>query len=200
MGVRNIVFDFGGVLIDWNPRHLYRDVFADETAMERFLAEVCTGEWNGRVDAGYPMAQATADLQARFPAYRDLIAMYYGEWIRMVRGEIVENTRLIAPLKARYRIFGLSNWSAETFGLVLDRFPFFREFDGMVISGDEGVTKPDPRIYEILLTRYGLDAGECLFIDDNRANTDAAARLGFGTLYLAPGVNLQDSLVEQGVL
>lgn len=200
MGIRNIVFDFGGVLIDWNPRHLYRDVFADPAEMEHFLVDVCSNEWNGRVDAGYPTAIATAELQAQFPEYSDRIAMYYGEWIRMVRGEIVENTSLIGPLKARYRLFGLSNWSPQTFAIVLRRFAFFQEFEGMVISGHEGVTKPDRRIYKLLLTRYDLRAAECLFIDDNRANTDAAAALGFSTIHLAPGVSLAGRLSELGLL
>lgn len=200
MAIRNIVFDFGGVLIDWNPRHLFRDVFADEAEMEYFLSEVCSNEWNGRVDGGHPTAVATAELQAEFPEFREQIAMYYGQWTRMVGGEIQENTALIKPLKARHRVFGLTNWSRETFNIVLHRYEFFKDLDGMVVSGDEGVTKPDRRIFDLLLSRYGLVAEECLFIDDNRRNTEAAEALGFKTIYLGPDVDLAGRLSEMGLL
>lgn len=200
VAVKNIVFDFGGVLIDWNPRHLFRDVFADEAEMEYFLSEVCSNEWNGRVDAGHPTAVATAELQAEFPEYRDQIAMYYGQWTRMVGGEIRANTALIKPLKAGHRVFGLTNWSRETFNIVYHRYEFFKDFDGMIVSGDEGVTKPDRRIFDLLLSRYGLVAEECLFIDDNRRNTDAAEALGFKAIYLGPHVDLAGRLSEMGLL
>lgn len=200
MVIRNIVFDFGGVLIDWNPRYLFRDVFTDPAEMEYFLSDICSNEWNGRVDAGHPTAVATAELQALHPEYHDQIAMYYGEWTRMVGGEIVENTALIKPLKAKCGVFGLTNWSRETFNIVLRRYDFFNDFDGMVVSGDEGVTKPDRRIFDALLTRYGLFAEECLFIDDSRKNTDAARALGFQTICLGPDVNLAARLSEMGLL
>lgn len=200
MDIKNIVFDFGGVLIDWNPRYLYRDVFDDEDAMERFLSDVCSNEWNARVDAGHPTDKATVELQARFPEYHDLIGMYYGQWIRMIGGEIENNTAFLAPLKKRHRLFGLTNWSRETFAIVLQKYSFFSMFDGIVVSGHEGVTKPDRRIYELLLARYDLKAAESLFIDDNRVNIEAASELGFGTIHLGPGVDLAAELSKRGLL
>lgn len=177
--VRNIVFDFGGVLIDWDPRYLYRKVFASEEEMEWFLANVCTSEWNALQDAGLPFAEGIAEAKALHPEYAAQIVMFRSRWIEMTRGEIKENTDWLRSLKSEgYGIYGLTNWSAETLPEVTGRFDFFRLFDGIVVSGEERLLKPDERIYRVLLDRYGLKPQECLFIDDNPHNIATARSLG----------------------
>ena len=199
MKIKNIIFDFGGVLIDWNPRYLYRNVFQDEAEMEYFLKDVCSTEWNIRQDAGRPLNEATEELVKEIPQYEKEIRNYYSDWVKMVGGAIEENAALIKDLKDKYRLFGLTNWSAETFPIVFDQYPFFKELEGIVVSGTEKIIKPDARIYQLLLTRYGLRANESLFIDDNQENINAANRLGFKTIPLLKEVNLKDELERLGL-
>ena len=199
MKIKNIIFDFGGVLIDWNPRYLYRNVFQDEAEMEYFLKDVCSTEWNIKQDAGRSLNEATEELVKEIPQYEKEIRNYYSDWVKMVGGAIEENATLIKDLKDKYRLFGLTNWSAETFPIVFDQYPFFKELEGIVVSGTEKIIKPDARIYQLLLTRYGLTANESLFIDDNQENINAANRLGFNTIPLLKGVNLKDELERLGL-
>jgi 2-haloacid dehalogenase len=194
--LKNIVFDFGGVLIDWNPVYLYRKVFDREEEMNYFLEHVCRYEWNILQDAGRPLAEATRILQEQYPEYGKEIAMYYGRWDEMLGGTIEENVKLIRPLKKKYRVYGLTNWSAETLPIAMERYDFFGDLDGMVVSGEEKIVKPDPRLYRILLERYGMEAGESLFVDDNCANIETAQRLGFRTVHLTEGVNLEEMLMR----
>ncbi len=185
-GVKNVVFDFGGVLIDWNQRYLYRKVFASEEEMEWFLANVCTSEWNARQDAGRPFAEGIAEAKAQYPQYSEQIEMFWSRWIEMVGGEIQENTDWLRRLKAEgYGIYGLTNWSAETLPQVMESYDFFSLFDGIVVSGEEHLLKPDPRIYRVLLNRYHLNPAECLFIDDNPQNVAAAKHIGMWGLTFA---------------
>lgn len=185
-GVKNVVFDFGGVLIDWNQRNLYRKVFASEEEMEWFLANVCTSEWNARQDAGRPFAEGIAEAKAQYPQYSEQIEMFWSRWIEMVGGEIQENTDWLRRLKAKgYGIYGLTNWSAETLPQVMEHYDFFSLFDGIVVSGEEHLLKPDPRIYRVLLNRYHLNPAECLFVDDNPQNVAAAKRIGMWGLTFA---------------
>jgi 2-haloacid dehalogenase len=195
--LKNIVFDFGGVLIDWNPVYLYRKVFDKEEEMNYFLEHVCRYEWNILQDAGRPLAEATRILQEQYPEYSEEIAMYYGRWDEMLGGTIEKNVKLIKPLKKKYSIYGLTNWSAETLPIAMERYDFFKDLDGMVVSGAEKRIKPDPQLYRILLERYGIQAGESLFIDDNYANIETAQQLGFRTIYLTDGVNLEEMLMCQ---
>ena len=197
--LRNIVFDFGGVLIDWNPEYLYGKVFKERTEMEYFLNNICPYSWNVLQDAGRLVAVATAEKEQEFPEYRDEIAMYYGRWEEMLGGEIVENTRLVSALSERYSIFGLTNWSAETLPLAVKRYDFFNYLTGMVVSGEEKIIKPDPRLYRVLLERFGLNPEETLFIDDNAQNIATAVMLGFKTIHYSPGVILKDELEKMGV-
>ncbi|WP_461634319.1 HAD family hydrolase [Labilibaculum euxinus] len=199
MKIKNIIFDFGGVLIDWNPRYLYRNVFQDEAEMEYFLKDVCSTEWNIKQDAGRSLNEATEELVKEIPQYEKEIRNYYSDWVKMIGGAIEENAALIKDLKDKYRLFGLTNWSAETFPIVFDQYPFFKELEGIVVSGTEKIIKPDARIYQLLLTRYGLAANESLFIDDNQENINAANRLGFNTIPLLKGVNLKDELERLGL-
>ncbi len=198
--LKNIVFDFGGVLIDWNPVYLYRDVFEAEEEMNYFLEHICRYDWNILQDAGRPLAEATRLLQEKHPRYRDQIALYYGRWEEMLGGTIEENTRLIKPLKQKYSVYGLTNWSAETIPLAMKRYDFFADLDGMVVSGEEEIVKPDPALYRILLERYGLKAEESLFIDDNAANIETARQLGFQVVHLTGDLNLEQWLKKASIL
>lgn len=198
--LKNIIFDFGGVLIDWNPIYLYRDIFKTEQEMHYFLEHICRYEWNVQQDAGRSLAVATRILQEQHPEYNEEIAMYYGKWEKMLGGTIEENVKLIKPLKEKYNIYGLTNWSAETIPIAMKRYDFFNDLDGMVVSGAEKIAKPDPQIYRILLDRYGIEAKESLFIDDNLANIEIAKQLGFDTIHLPEGTNLAAILKEKSVL
>ena len=183
--IKNIVFDFGGVLIDWNPRYLYRSYFRTEEEMEYFLAHICTNEWNAQQDAGRPFAEGVALLQARHPEYAEAIAIYHTRWNEMVVGAIQENVDWLRELKSQgYHIYGLTNWSAETLPGVMAKYDFFKLMDGIVVSGEEHLLKPDIRIYQTLLDRYHLRAGECLFIDDSPANIEGAKKAGLATWHI----------------
>lgn len=180
MAIKNIVFDFGGVLLDWNPRYFYRTFFRDKKEMEYFLTTVCSPEWNAEQDRGRPFAEGIKLLQFQYPEYREAIQLYGDRWEDMIKGEIPEGVNLLHELKAAgYDIYGLTNWSAETLWITYRKHDFFTLLDGIVVSGEEKLIKPDKRIYEVLLNRYNLNAEECVFIDDSPANIKAAAELGF---------------------
>jgi len=200
MKIKNIVFDFGGVLIDWNPRYLYRKVFEDVHEMEYFLSEVCHSEWNQQLDAGISFDEAIVERIKSFPQYEKEIRKYQSNWIEMIGGEIKENTCLIDALSQKYQLYGLTNWSAETFPLVYNQFGFFTKLKGILVSGEEGLVKPDVRIFDLLLERYKLKAEETLFIDDNKGNIDTAKSLGFQIIHLEKEVNLSSELKKIGVL
>lgn len=197
--IRNIVFDFGGVLVDWNPEYLFKDVFSDKTELDYFLENICTPDWNEKQDAGRSLSEAIRTLQERHPKFRNEIRLYYEQWTTMLGGPIEQNVALLKPLKANYRLFGLTNWSAETFPIALDLYPLFGEFEGIVVSGEERLAKPDERIYKVLLERYKLAAAECLFIDDNERNILAARALGFHTLHLHNDICLKEELAQLGI-
>jgi 2-haloacid dehalogenase len=201
--IRAAVFDLGGVLIDWDPRHLYRKVFgSDEAAMERFLETVCTAEWNAEQDRGRLFSEAIAELVAVAPEHRTNVETYFDRWGEML-GEQIPGTEsvLIELRSAGIRLYGLSNWSAETFPIAVDRFPCLSMFDGIVVSGSEGVAKPDPAIFEILCERYGLDPAACLFVDDAPANVRAAREAGFAqAIDFTSAAELRSRLLEIDVL
>ena len=181
--IKNIIFDFGGVLLDWNPSYLYKSYFNNDEEMEHFLADICNGEWNIRQDAGRPFAEAVKELQAKFPEYAEAIQMYDDDWEKMLKCELPESIDLLKELKFMgYGIYGLTNWSAEKIGYAFANYSFFSLFDGIVVSGVEKVVKPDRKIYEILLERYSLKPGECVFIDDNQDNVDMAKVLGINAI------------------
>ena len=198
--LKNIVFDFGGVLIDWNPEYLYRDVFETEEEMNWFLENICSYDWNILQDGGRPLVEATRLLQEEHPEYSDQIAMYYGRWEEMLGGTITENTKLIKPLKKKYNVYGLTNWSAETIPLAMKRYDFFSDLDGIVVSGDEKALKPDAALYRILLGRYGLKPEESLFIDDNAANIETARQLGFRVVHDTGDKSLEEWLRDNSIL
>lgn len=179
-GVSTIVFDFGGVLIDWNPRYFFRTYFNDDERMEYFLSQVCSPQWNEKQDAGRSIAEAVSEAKSLHPEYSDAIDCYYGHFADCLGGAIEKNVaRLRLYKKQGYKLYGLTNWPAETFHYALERFDFLQLLDGIVVSGIEKVKKPDARIYQILLSRYALNAKECLFLDDHEENLEAARQLGF---------------------
>ena len=151
--------------------------------MEHFLADICNGEWNIKQDAGRPFAEAVKELQSKFPEYAEAIQMYDDDWEKMLKCELPESIDLLKELKSMgYGIYGLTNWSAEKIGYAFANYSFFSLFDGIVVSGVEKVVKPDRKIYEILLERYSLKPGECVFIDDNQDNVDMAKVLGINAI------------------
>ena len=201
MKIKNIIFDFGGVLVDWNPRYLFRDIFNDDEKMEHFLENICTDSWNIQQDAGRALADGTKILQEKFPEESEMIQQFYDGWEVMLKDEIPENTKLLSQFdREKFRLWGLSNWSGETFPIALERFDFFKEFEGIVVSGDEKMIKPNEDIYLLLLERYNLKAEESIFIDDNYNNIIAANKLGFQTIHFTEKMNLEKRLQELGLL
>ena len=203
MKVKNIIFDLGGVLIDWNPEYVYLDAFkGNRKKMEKFFDEVCTFDWNENQDAGYPIANATEDRIALFPEQADLIRMYYGRWEEMLRGSISGTVSILKKIVSNndYRVFALTNWSAETFPIALKRFDFLHWFEGIVVSGTEKTRKPFPEIYETTLERYDLKACESIFIDDNERNVAAANQLGIQTIKFLNPHQLEKDLKTKKIL
>ena len=202
MEVKNIIFDLGGVLVDWNPDYVFLDEFGgDRKKMQRFYDEVCTFDWNENQDAGYPLAQATEDRVALFPEQEAMIRMYYGRWEEMLGGPIAGTVALLKKLVDHpdYRVVALTNWSAETFPIALARFDFLHWFEGIVVSGTEQTRKPFPEIYQTTLERFGLEAPVSHFIDDNARNIAAAAALGIQTIQFKNPDQLKTDLRTKGI-
>lgn len=199
--IKNIVFDFGGVLIDWNPRHLYSKVFNDKEAMELFLREVCTQEWNEKQDGGRPFSEGIKELTEKYPAHCEEIAMFYDRWDEMIGGEVKGTSAILYELKSLgFSLYGLTNWSGEMFPRVKGDYSFFNELDGIVVSGDEKLLKPDPAIFNLLTERYNVLPEESLFIDDNPANAEAGKRLGFEVIRFESAEQLRHELSKMGLL
>jgi 2-haloacid dehalogenase len=200
--IEAVVFDIGGVLLDWDPRHLYRKVFGDdEAAMERFLTGICTPAWHEPHDRGVSTAESCARLAREHPEQADEIWAWLTRGEEMVAGAFEETVEILTELtRSGVACYALSNMEAETFPLRFERFAFFGQFDGIVISGLEGVAKPDRQIFEILLERFGLDAGATLYIDDNAANLPPAAALGMATVHFRSAQGLRRTLQSAGLL
>jgi 2-haloacid dehalogenase len=196
------IFDIGGVLLDWDPRHLYRKLFdGNDTAMEAFLSTVCTPAWNESLDSGLPFAEGVVSLSKQFPEHADLIAAYDARWEEMVPRAFEDTVAIFLELKAQgHPLYALTNFSAEKLALMRKRYPFFDAFDGFVISSEVGHVKPNPEIYHILLRRYGLTAAMCLFIDDRLANVGTAERLGMSGILYRTSATLRDDLQVRGFL
>jgi 2-haloacid dehalogenase len=200
-GVKGVVFDLGGVVIDWNPMYLYRKVFdGDETKAANFLATICTLEWNGEQDAGRNLIQATAAQVAKYPEWEREIRAYYGRWIEMIGGEVPGTADLMAELKAAgLHLFALSNWHCETFARIRHTFKQLDLFEHIVLSGEYGLIKPDKRLFEVGLRCYGMKAADLVFVDDNAANVEAAAEVGLPALLFTGADKLRRDLIELGV-
>ena len=194
------VLDLGGVLIDWNPRYLFRQLLPDEAAVEAFLADVCPMEWNERQDAGRPFAEGIAERVALFPEHAALIRAYHERWPEMLGGAFDETVSLFDELRTRGPVYALTNWSAETWPIAVARFPFLTQFTGVLVSGEEGLAKPDPRIYELLLEKFGLVREAIVFVDDNLRNVEAARALGIDAIHHTDATALRPALVARGLL
>ena len=191
--IKTIIFDLGGVLIDWNPEYLYLDIFGgDRVKMNAFFEHVCTMDWNENQDAGYPLAQATEDRIALFPEYEILIKKYYGQWEEMLGEAISGSVQVLKKLieNPNFRVVALTNWSAETFPVALKRFDFLHWFEGIVVSGTEKTRKPYPEIYQITLDRFNIAPSETLFIDDNLRNIKGAEAIGINGIHFSTPENL----------
>ena len=201
-GINTIIFDLGGVLIDWNPRHLYRTIFGDDqAAMEWFLANVCTQEWNLQQDAGRSWQEAVAEAQSRHPNHAEYIRAYWERWEETLGGAIEGTVALLDELRSKpVRLLALTNWSAETFPIGRRRFPFLDWFEGVVVSGVEKQIKPDRAIYELLLNRYRVDPQRAVFIDDSTANVEGARRAGLHAIRFRDPPALRRELAALGLL
>lgn len=197
-----VVFDLGGVLVDWDPRYLYRKLFAgDDAAMERFLGEVCTSEWNLQQDAGRSFADASALLKREHPEQAQLIDAYHQRWPEMIAGPIDGTLAILRELKAQATpLYALTNWSHETFPLALEMFDFMAWFSGIVVSGQERLIKPDPEIFRLLMRRYGLRAEDLVYIDDNARNAQTARDLGMHGIHFSGPEALRRELAVLEIL
>lgn len=200
--INTIIFDLGAVLIDWNPHYMYRTLFSDEQEMKNFLTEICTSDWNEEQDAGRALQEGTDILVARFPEHEANIRAFYGRWNEMLGEPFHGTVELLKQLKAsgKYKIYALTNWSAETFPVALERYDFLSWFDGIVVSGTEKMRKPAPAFYQILLDRYQVEANEALFIDDNYRNILAAEKMGIKSIHFTSSEQLEAELKSLGVL
>lgn len=193
--IDTIIFDLGGVLIDWNPEYVFLDVFdGDKNKTQWFLDNICTSDWNENQDAGYPIAQATEDRVLLFPEYEKEIRQFYGRWTEMLGGEItgtVEILKKFVNLK-NFKVVALTNWSTETFPIALKKFNFLHWFEGIIVSGEEKTRKPFEDIYNLTLDKFNIKAEHSIFIDDNLRNIEAANKLGIhGIHFKSPELLIQ---------
>ena len=197
MRFKAIIYDLGGVLVDWNPLHVFNDqYFESEEQRKFFFEQVCTADWNERQDEGYPIALATEEKVKEFPEWEAPVRDFYGRWVEMLRGPIDDSVELFRRLKenSHLKFYALTNWSHETFPIALERFEFLHWFDGIVVSGTEKNRKPFPDFYQILLDRYSLDASEVIFIDDNLRNVKAAEEMGIKSIPFINAERLEKEL------
>lgn len=199
--IDTIIFDLGGVLIDWNPMYVYRNYFDAEEKRNYFFENICTSDWNEEQDAGRSIVEATQLLVEQFPDWEQPIRDYYGRWTEMLHGPVHETVELLRQLKAsgKYKIYALTNWQADLFNIALVRYNFLHWFDGRVVSGEEKIRKPFPEFYQRLLDRYNVDPAKALFIDDNLRNVKAAEQLGIQSIhFLNPG-QFREELKQAGI-
>lgn len=193
--MQNIIFDFGNVLVQWHPEQIYTEYFGDEAKAWWFLRHVVDNEWRGRIDAGESTAELTAELVGRFPEYKEAIELFDQRYFDMLTGEVPGMREVIEELRVKnYEIYGLTNWSMETFPTARERFGILQMIDRYVVSAAERLIKPDPRLFKVLLDRYGLKAGECTFVDDNPDNVAAARKLGMQGIMFTSAEDLRKQL------
>jgi len=195
--IKNVIFDLGGVLIDWNPEYVYLEVFnGDREKMKWFFDKICTMDWNENQDAGYPLQQATEERVKLFPEYEEWIRIYYGRWEEMLGKQIDGTVTILKQLiyNPNYKVVALTNWSAETFPIALERFDFLHWFEGIVVSGTEKMRKPFNEIYVLTLNRFNIEASQSLFIDDNARNIEAAKKMGINTIRFNNPTQLKSEL------
>lgn len=202
MKVTTIIFDLGGVLIDWNPGYVFDNLIIDEEKRKHFFENICTPEWNEEQDAGRSLADATQLLVDRHPEWREYIEAYYGRWEEMLGGPIHDTVEIFKELKesGKYKLYALTNWSAETFPRALALYDFLHWFDGRLVSGEEKTRKPFPEIYQLILDRFGIKKEEAIFIDDNLRNAEAAEKFGLPTIRFTNAAQLRGELQQRGIL
>jgi 2-haloacid dehalogenase len=200
--VDTVLFDLGAVLIDWNPRYLYRPLFnGDEKAMERFLAEIVPPEWNHQIDAGKPFSEAVAERITAHPAHAELISLWKDDWIKMLREPIAESVVILSELRQKgHRLYALTNWSAETFPVARAKFDFLDWFEDIVVSGEVKLAKPDPRVFALTIERCRLDPARTVFIDDSPHNVEAGRNAGLHALHFTGPQQLRTELVRLGLI
>lgn len=200
--INTVIFDLGGVLIDWNPRHLYRKIFNTEEEVTWFLENVCTGEWNDQQDAGRSFEDATEELVQKFPDHEEAIRAWYGRWQETISGPIHGTVDLLKTIKdsGKYKLYALTNWSAETFPWALDNFEFLHWFEGIVVSGVEKTRKPFPDFYQILFDRYNINPALAVFIDDNVKNVIGSREVGLPVIHFQTPDQLKEELIKLNIL
>ncbi len=198
MKIKAIIFDLGGVLIDWNPDYVFDGLFNDEEKKKHFYQHICTTDWNEQQDAGRSLKEATDELLAQHLDWKVYIEAFYGRWEEMLGGPIQETVQILEALKNKrmVKLYALTNWSAETFPVALKRYDFLHWFDGRVVSGEEKMRKPYPEFYQILLNRFHLKAEETLFIDDNERNVRAAEKMGIHGIWFKSAAQLKTTLEQ----
>ena len=193
--MHNIIFDFGNVLVKWEPERVYAEYFGDEAKTWWFLRHVADNDWRLRIYAGESQNACIAELQSKFPEYSEAIAIYRDRWREMLTGEMPGMRQLLHELQAaNYHLYGLTNWSMETFPEAREHFGILQMIDRYVVSGAEGLVKPDHRLFQVLLDRYGLKATDCTFVDDNAVNVEAACELGMTGIVFSNAENLRKEL------
>ncbi len=195
-----VVFDVGNVLLDWNPRHLYRKIIDDDARMEWFLEHVCSPSWNVQQDGGRTFAEAVAERISLFPDWEHEVRAFDTRWLETVSGPIAKSVEVLRGLVTRKApVYAITNFSSEKWRTAQAHFDFLRLFEGAVVSGEERLLKPDPAIYHLLLSRYGLEAGSCIFVDDSAANIAGALSVGMKAIHFGPQTDLVGELVRHGV-
>jgi 2-haloacid dehalogenase len=201
--ISTIIFDLGGVLIDWNPEYVYLKEFrGNREKMDWFLSEICAWEWNANQDAGYPIAKATEDRIAMFPEYEELIRMYYGRWDEMLGFTHNDTLKILESVvnNPYYRVLALTNWSGETFHKAIAKFDWLSWFEGILVSGNEGMRKPFPEIYKLMLSRYSINPSEAVFIDDSIKNVEGSELVGIKGIHFKGASELEHSFKELGIM
>ena len=201
MPINTIIFDLGGVLIDWNPEYVFKQVIPDDDKRQYFFENICTHEWNIEQDAGRTLHEATETKVAEFPEWEAEIRAYYGRWVEMLGGPVDGTVEILKYLinHPDYRVYALTNWSAETFPTALKMYDFLHWFEGIVVSGDEKTRKPFADIYETLLDRYDVEPQHAVFIDDSMANVKGAEAVGLNGIHFLSPEQLRASLIGLGI-
>lgn len=195
-----IVFDLGGVLIDWNPYHLYRKMFDSDEEIKQFIEETSILKWNEKQDEGRPFSEAVKLLSAQHPRYDKHIRAFHERWVEMISGEIKGTVEILAQLREQeYELHALSNWSAETYPFARSRFEFLTWFQEIVVSGYINLIKPDPRIFAHLLGKIEQKAEDCIYIDDSKVNFESAQKLGFQAIHFQSPEKLREELLQLGI-
>lgn len=200
--ITTVVFDLGGVLIDWNPDYVYKTIFQDEAKMRWFFANICTPDWNEEQDAGRPLKEATEMLVTKFPEHEANIRAYYDRWEEMLGGPITGTVEILKKLKyeIRCKLYALTNWSHETFPVALQKYDFLHWFHGRLVSGEEKTRKPFPEIYELLVQRFNIDPEKAIYIDDNARNLAPAEQIGFRTIHFKSPQQLREELDKYKII